>query len=204
MLRITKLLTIGVAAMLGASCAGPSTTVDAVWTSPTARQQPRLHKVVTIFLSEDMTMRHAGEDQLARELAATGVQATPGYTIFGDVPQDKNDVAAMKARLRSMGYDGVVTLRIVDREQNVESTPSTFDTYWGYWGHSYYGYGYGSPGYLYTETTYRVEAAAYSLNTGELVWSGLTKTIDPDDMHDLIDDTTEVIAGELHRRGLSG
>jgi hypothetical protein len=206
MLPINKLMTFAVAAALGLSCAGPSTTVDAVWTSPTARAQPRLQKVVTIFLSENLTMRHAGEDRLARDLAMTGVQATPGYKIFGDRAQDKGDIEAMKTQLRSMGYDGVVTMRIVDREQTVESTPSSFDTYWGYWGHGYYGggYGYGWPGYVYTETTYRLEAAAYSLNTGELVWSQLTSTVDPDDMDELIEDTTEVIAGDLRRRGLSG
>lgn len=202
MLHLHKLMTFAVAALLAASCAGPSTTVDAVWTSPSARAQPPLKRVVTVFRSNDITTRHAGEDQLARELYSRGVQATPSYTIFGDDPKNMTDLETMKTRLRAMGFDGVVTMRVVDKETNLESVPGTFDTYWGYWGDPYWGYGY--PGYLYTETTYRTEAAAYSLATGQLVWSGLMSTVDPDNTRELIDKPSEIVAGELAGRGIAG
>lgn len=155
-----------------------------------------------MFRSQDVTMRHAGEDQLARELYARGVQATPSYTIFGDDAKNMNDLDAMKTRLRAMGYDGIVTMRVVDKEQNLESVPGSFDTYWGYWGDPYWGYGY--PGYVYTETTYRTEAAAYSLATGQLVWSGLMSTVDPDNAQELINKPSEIVAGELAGRGIAG
>lgn len=201
MLRLQKFMTLALAAGMVAACAGPQTTLDNEWMSPAARQQPPLKKVATIFLSPNQTMRHSGEDQLARDLYQTGVQATPGYMIFGDNPQDL-DLESMKAKLRQMGYDGVVTLRVVDRQQDVESVPATFDYYWGYWGPSYYGTYW--PGYTYTETVYRLEAAAYSLRTGQLVWSGLTKTVDPSSAHDLVGQTSEVVASQLVKRGLSG
>jgi hypothetical protein len=130
------------------------------------------------------------------------VEATPAYSIFGDAAQN-TDLESIKDTLRNMGYDGVVTMRIVDREHNVQSVPGTFDLYWGYWGPSYWGTTYW-PGYVYTETIYRVESAAYSLRTGQLVWSALTKTVDPTSPNELLHGTTNVIAGELTRRGLAG
>jgi hypothetical protein len=188
--------------LLVAACAGPSTTIDQVWTAPRAQGERPLHRVVTIFISNDTTMRHAGEDQLARQLAATGVQATPGYAVFGDQPTNLQNIEALKADLRNRGYDGVVTMRIVGREQEVNAVPSSFDWYWGYWGPWYYG-AY-SPGYVYTETIYRLESAAYSLDTGRLVWSALTKTTDPSSAHQLVGDTSQIVANQLAQRGLTG
>jgi hypothetical protein len=201
LMTLRRVIALGFSAVLAAAC-GPTTTIDQVWQSGVATTEPPLEKVATLFISDNTTMRHAGEDQLARQLIAQGVQATPGYAIFGD--GKVKDLEAMKVQLRQMGYDGVVTMRIVDREQVVESTPATFDGYWGYWGAGYWGPGVYSPGYVYTETIYRIESAAYSLQSGRLVWSALTKTVDPDSAHDLVEDTTEIIAGQLAKRGLAG
>lgn len=193
---------------LATACAGPSTTVDQVWTSPAARAEPPLQKVVTIFIADNLTMRHEGEDQLARDLAARGVQATPAYAIFRNGAETERDLPAMKAKLRDMGYDGVVTMRVVDREQQLESVPGTFDTYWGYWGRGYWGgpgyWGGYSPGYVYTETIYRLETAAYSLRDGRLLWSAVTRTVDPANADEMVEETTQIIAGQLTGSGLAG
>lgn len=186
---------------LAAACAGPSTTIDQTWTSPQARTQPPLQKVVTIFVSDNVTMRHSGEDRLALELTARGVEATPGYVIFRNGASNIRDLDAMKQRLRQLGYDGVVVMRIVDREQQIESVPATFDSYWGYWGPGYWGPGYWGgtswPGYLYTETVYRLETAAYSLRDGQLLWSAVTSTVDPSNPNQLLAETTELVATRL-------
>jgi hypothetical protein len=190
---------LGALAIAVVAACGPSTTIEQAWTTPKVATQPRLEKVVTMFISNNLTMRHAGEDRLAADLAAHGISATPSYLIFGDQPT--SNLPAVRERLRQMGYDGVVTMRIVDREQGVDYTPSTFDGYWGYWG-GYYGYAgyYGT----YTYDIYRLETAAYSLATNQLVWSALTKTVDPDSAHKLLDSTSKVVATQLARNGLAG
>jgi hypothetical protein len=197
-----RVCVIALAGIAAGACA-PSTTIDQAWMAPTARQQPPLQRVVTMFISENMTLCHSGEDELARELAKRGVRATPAYMIFSDGAQNVRDVEPLKARLRQLGYDGVVTMRVVDREQQIGSVAGTFDGYWGYWGPGYWGGAYW-PGYVYSETIYRVEAAAYSLRTGQLVWSAITRTTDPSSAHQLVDDTTEIVAGQLTRNGLAG
>lgn len=200
-LRIHKLIAVALAGVTAVACA-PSTTIDQVWTSPTARSQPPLRRVVTVFISNDTTMRHRGEDRLARELARMGVEATPGYAVLGDGPQNMMDLESLKSKLRALGYDGVVTLRVVDREQDIESVPGTFHGYWGYWGTGYWGSSW--PGYVYTETIYRLEAAAFDLRTGRLVWSATTETVDPESGRELVDETTEIVAGQLTLQGLAG
>jgi hypothetical protein len=161
--------------------------------------QPPLRKVVTWFSGDSVTMRHAAEDRLATALITQGVSATPGYAVLGDRPMDLDTV---KANLRQQGYDGIVTMRIIDREYQIETTPSTIDGYWGYWPYPAYGWGYS--GYTYTTTIYRVETAAYALTNDRLVWSAITKTVDPSNSGDLIGKTSKIVASRLTHSGLAG
>jgi len=190
-----KLVALALAAVAAAACT-PATTLEQTWTTPAARTSAPLTSIVTVFNSDNETIRRAGEDQLARDLRKKGVSATPSYAVIG--PNESVDSEATKSRLLSMGFDGMVVMKIVDRYQELEYSPSTFDYGWGYgWG---YGYGYGAP---YTETVVRVETRAYSLRTNQLVWSALTRT-EGDDAAELIDDTSSVVAGALTDRGLAG
>jgi hypothetical protein len=197
-ISLTRLAAVAIFAF--AAC-GPTTTIEQTWTSPAARIQPPLRTVVTVFFSGNTTIRHAGEDQLARDLMARGVRATPSYLIFHD--EELGDLDAVRAKLRGMGYDGVVTMRVVDRYQELEVMPPTFDGYWRF-AHPYFSSPWFYPsGYAYTETVVRVETSAYSLRTGRLVWSALTRTYG-DSARRLIDDTSRVISSQLIRRGLAG
>lgn len=191
-------ITAGVLAL--AAC-GAATSIEQEWTTPSPQARVPLQRVVTVFVSDNVTMRRAAEDQLARNLAMRGVQATPSYAILGEQELESTDAA--RSKLRDLGFDGVVVMRIVDREQQLEYIPPTFDGYWGYWG-AYPGYAVGWGGYPYTETIYRLETAAYSLRSNQLVWSALTRTVDPENTRTLIDDTTQVVASELAERGLAG
>jgi hypothetical protein len=176
---------------------GSSTNIDRTWTAPRAEVKP-LQKVVTVFISNDTTLRHSGEDQLVRDLRARGVDATPAYAVLGD--EKISDVKSVKSKLRERGFDGVVTMRVIDRDTGFETAPATFEGYWGYWG----GIGYSNYSDVYVTTVYRLETAMYSLDSGRLIWSALTRTVDPDSANQLLRETTKVIASEVTQRGLAG
>lgn len=178
-----------IVALVVAAC-GSATKVEKTWRAPPVAGAQPMSNVVTLFTSEepDVSVRRNAEDQLARQLISRGLRATPSYMILGE--RDITDLPAARAQLRSMGYDGVVTMRIVDREQELDYAPS------GYWGGTW-GYPYYSGGYAFLETTYRVETVAYSLANDQIVWSALVRTTDPEDTGDLIEDTSEAVAGEL-------
>jgi len=196
---VNKLIAMTIGVLVAAGC-GSSTNLEQTWTTPVARTQPPLQNVVTVFFSDNVTIRRAGEDHLAADLLGKGVRATPSYAVLqnGELSQ----LETVKSKLTSMGYDGMVTMRIVEKHHELEYLPPTFDGYWGYAYPYFFAPGIYSPGYLYTETVVRVETAAYSLRTGQLVWSALTKTIG-DDADKLIHETSRVIAGELTKKGLA-
>ncbi len=199
---LIRVLVISLVAAAFAACE-PSTTLEQVWRAPiTQYQQPPLQRVVTVFIGENESMRRSAEDQLARDLLKRGVQATPAYAVLST--EERKNLDAAKQKMRSMGFDGLVTMRIVDREQDLEYAPGYWGGDWG-WGGYYGGWGgWYSPGYAYTETLYRIETNAYSLRTNQLVWAALTRTTDPANARQLINETTDVVAGQLTERGLAG
>ena len=203
---------IGLVALgLFAAC-GPATTLEAGWTSRAAYTEPPMAKVVAAFPADNMTIRRSGEERLARELAAKGVVATPAYAVLSDdetqtlattVGRGEQITPPVAAKLKALGYDGIVTMRIVDREQDLNYSPPAYPG-WGYWGYGYGGYWDYGGGYAYTTTIYRLETNAYSLRTNQVVWTGLVKSTDPDTAHQLVGEATHVVASQLAKNRLAG
>ena len=195
-------LSLLVAAILVGACAGPSTMIEQTWTAPGAGPARFAH-VVALYDGEDGTVRRSAEDRLARELAARGVKATPAYAVL--TTAELASLEGAKATLRAAGYDGLVVMRMLQHDTQLGYMPGTFDAYWGAgWPHYGYGYayGYGSPGYLYPELVVRVETTAYALADNRLVWSTMSRTIDPENTGALVEEVTELVANELGRRGV--
>ena len=186
------LLCLAALAWLAAGC-GSSTKVEAAWTAPNA-QALAMRNVVTVCFS-DGVIRRAVEDEMARRLAAAGIRATPSYALLSD--QELEDQGLARGKLVAAGFDGVVALRLVSREQEVHYIPPTFDDYWGPgWGWAY------DPGYVASDTVVRVETSAYSLPSDRLVWSAITRTVDPDSPREGIDQVTTVATRELQKQGV--
>jgi hypothetical protein len=167
-------------------------SIDSTWRAPSA---PELTNVVALAPVRDGAMRRTAEDKLAHQLAEHGVRAVPAYTVVTDQERDNRD--AMIATLRADGFDGVVTMRLVGAHQRLAYYPA-FDQYWGYaWG-PYWG------GTLVPETVLRIEVNAYSLATKQLVWSAMSKSVDPADSSQAIHDVSKVVAERLARDRVIG
>jgi len=189
--RVATLL-LGIAVAMGFAACGGSTTIEQSWKAPNLAPS-NLRNVVTVYISRDETIRRTVEDSMAQKLAHLGVRAIPAYSVLSDDELKDRDRA--KAKLVAGGYDGVVALRLVGKETKLVATPSTYDGYWGTaWPGAY------DPGYLSTETVVRVETKVFSFADNKLVWSGLSKTVDPNTISSAIDDVTKVVAQALEKQ----
>ncbi len=185
--------------VVATGCAGTTTTIEQSWAAYDIGHQ--FHHVVALYDAQDGAIRRSAEDRLVRMLATQGVSATPSYAILSGNEQQHLDVAKLKAR--AAGYDGLVAMRVIDKTENVEVTPGFGWDYGGFGG--YWGYGGGWPyydPYVYTELVVRVETTAYSLVDNKLVWSAVSKTVDPGNTNDLVNGVTNLVAIELSRRGV--
>jgi|MudIll2142460700_1097286.scaffolds.fasta_scaffold21730_3 hypothetical protein len=167
-----------------------STTIEQSWRAPDVKLEA-LRNVVTVYIAPDGSIRRTIEDEMASKLARKGIRATPMYTVMSE--DDMLDRDRAKARLIAAGFDGVVAIRLVSKE----SFASSFDDYWGSAWPSMY-----DPNYAFTEVVVRVETNVYSLASDELLWSALSRTIDPASSRTVVDEVTTLVAGELSTHGV--
>jgi hypothetical protein len=167
-----------------AACAS-SATIESTWHAPSS---PQLTNVVTLSAVRDAGLRRNAEDSLAQQLSQHGVRAVPGYTVLSD--QDLGDSAQIASRLRARGFDGVVAMRLVSANQQLTVQPG-FGPYWGT--------AWGMGGAVMPETVVRIEVNAYSLANDQLVFSAMSKSVDPESARQLISSVSKVTTDRLAR-----
>lgn len=198
-------LTMMLAASLGA-CA--TSRIENSWVEPTATAKSfALKKVLVVALARDGAIRRSTEDALARSIGAgpsgkSGqLVAEPSYRLLND--SELIDVAAAREKVEAAGYDGVVLIRFVSSHQEVTVDPPSYRG--GFWGA---GYGYGGrvmmydPGTVQTDTILKLQINIYSLAEQKLLWSGVSRTLNPSNIEKLVDGVAQAVREDLHERGL--
>jgi protein-S-isoprenylcysteine O-methyltransferase Ste14 len=193
--------TLFVASVLSGPLACAGTRIETQWKDPAATSEAlAFRKVVALAQVEDETTRRAAEDELARVLAAgpkaqaRGMQALPAYPLIETA--ELGDVAAMRAQVEGAGFDGAVVMRLVSDEERVTYVPGRYETMWGRVVSS-------DPGYTTVDRIVRVETRLYSIAQGKLLWSGVSRSFNPRDLADLVDEVAHAVGAELEAQGLA-
>lgn len=194
-----------VAAVLLAGCA--TSRIENVWVEPTATPGSfRFKQVLAVALARDGAIRRAAEDALDSTLTGSPrgqsgeLVVHPSYTLLD--PREFGDVDAARAKVEAAGYDGVVLLSFVSTQQRVTVDPPHYVG--GFWG--YYGYGGRAmvydPGSVRTDTILRLQVSVHSLAEGKLLWSGVSRTMNPREIEKLVVDVAGAVRDDLQKRGL--
>jgi hypothetical protein len=205
-------LRIGLTLALALSAVGCATSkIESVWVEPTATQQSftRLNKVLVVAMAKDGAIRRATEDAMDTAISSgprgqSGqLVAHPSYTMLSEAELGNREAA--KKKVEAAGYDGAVLMNFVSSQQKVTVTPPTY--HGGFWGgYGRYGYGGGAmiydPGSVRTDTIVKLQVSIYSLAEDKLLWSGVSRTLNPSEIQKLITGVTQAMAGDLKKRGL--
>ena len=206
MKNLSRWIGVSLTALVIGALACTSTTFVSTWSAPDAKPV-RLagKKVVAVFLTKTGTVRRRAEDAMVRELSARGAQGVPSYSVLSE--DEAKDPEGAKAKLSSLGFEGAVVMRVVGRESDVDYMPGGavwvgphYHHFWGYWG-----WGWGTvwePGYLRVEKVVKVETLVYSVTQDELIWAGVSKTVDPSHVDDLVSDLAKAITDQMAKAGL--
>jgi hypothetical protein len=159
-------------------------------------------KVAALVITSDQNLQVSGEENLARELAARGIQSVATYRM---VPREEL-VSAERARpwFERAGIEGVVSLRPVSAKTQTSYTPtvwaqSSYSTLWGY-----YGYGWTSiAGVTREDTTLVVESLIYSVPLNKLLWAGVSRTTNPKQVPAFVKALVAETVKEMRKQGLS-
>ncbi len=184
-----------IAVLITASCT--ATKITSSWREPDkALTISKLNKVLVVALFNNETNRRKAEDQMAVYLNGKGVVS---YNYFSDKFDRKNE-QVIRENITADGFDGAVTMRLIDVEKETIYLPSNQTLYPGYLRnfHSYYyrNYAYYQQDYYRTTRIYTVESNVYSIKDNKIIWTGITTTTDPEGVDKLTGEIAQVVYKE--------
>ncbi len=193
------------AAVALATFACATTTFQTTWRSPDARPLKLSgKKVVGVFVSKDETLRRRAEDAMAREISARGAQGVPAYTVLTDEEVRNRDAA--KAKLEQLGFSGAVVMRVIGTQTRYTYEPAYWSRpYYRHFWAGYWGWGWGTvwePGYLVADKIVSVETLVYSLEQDQLVWAGVSRTVEPTRIDPFIAELAAAVTRQMAKDGL--
>jgi hypothetical protein len=183
-------LLLAFAALVAALAGCATTEITSVWRDEDLNRVP-FRKVLVVFQHPDRGLREA----LERRMAADIPNATPAHAIFSD--EEVRDVEKVKPRVREMGFDSSIVMRLVavDREVSYRpgrmyAVPAPYHGFYGYWG-----YGWRTvyePGYWRTNRVVHMVTNVYSVADDKLVWSSQSETFNPSSLPQAVDEVLRV------------
>jgi len=189
---------------------GKSTKLVMSWKNPRYAPDKKFVRVLALGLSDKTEIRADFEDALAAQLAQTGVTAISGNTILLRPESTKLDLNYLKTQIRENKIDAVVVSRLIKVEKNVTYIPGGpyvspfpyYNTFYGYY-RVVYPVVY-SPDYLKEEKKVRIETNLYSTVSpdGELVWTGVTDTFNPSNVHKTTNGLVKLVVKEMQSEGV--
>lgn len=180
-----------------------STQITSSWRDPNKTVViDKLHKVLVVALFKSETNRRKAEDQMVSYLGGKGIVS---YNYLDDNISTKNE-DAIRDKIRGDGFDGAVTMRLVDVDKEQVYTPGNISTYPSYY-RTFSGYYYRSwsyyrtPGYYSTTKTFKVETNVYSIKEDKIIWSGLTETTNPDGVESMTNEIVKTVYKKMVKEG---
>ncbi len=180
-----------------------STRITSSWREPDKQVSlNNLDKVLVVALFKTETARHKSEDQMVTFLKGKGVAS---YNYLNADFNKKNE-QALREKISKDGFDGAITMRLVDVEK--EKSYITGDEFYPpIYNRNFSGYYsrslpfYAMPEYFATTKTFTVETNVFSIKEDKIIWSGITKSTDPGGINRMMKDIVFVIYKRMVKEG---
>jgi hypothetical protein len=188
------------------SCA--STQLRQTWVNPNV-SNVRIHKVIAIALSKDPARRRMMEASMVEQIRdkTPEVTAIESSTLIPDETLSNED--ELRRVLERADADAELVMRVTNVQRSdlyvpgrTTYVPEYYRTFWGYY--RYWVPVAYEPGYVERQRDVQVETELYVKPGGDLVYSALSRTLNPSSAADLAHDVTGVVAKDLNEKGLLG
>lgn len=141
----------------------------------------KFKQILAMGLINNVTIRQDTETELVHAANDVGLKSTNSMSLFPpELGKPIEDIERVKARLREIGMDGILTVALIDvkAERYVASEVAYepfvyYDRFRNYYYRTYTAVY--KPGYYAQNSEYFLETNFYELTGGSLVWSGRSK-----------------------------
>ena len=188
------------------SCSATTTSIIGEW-QPDNYEKGSIISVMVlgIFSKDKPLLRRNFEDGITQAFLNDGIKATPS---MDHMPYDVTvDSTTLEKYIKDLQVDAVVVSRLisVDQKRDYQSGylyTIPFDYYYGFYGLYYTGIAYAnSSGYLSQDVVVVLETNIYDTKSKELIWSGISETLEPDKASDVIYSFGETLVSKLKKEG---
>jgi hypothetical protein len=183
-----------------------STKITSSWREPDKLvTMDKLHKVLIVALFKDETNSRKAEDQMFEYLEGKGVVS---YSYLNAKINKKNE-EYIRTKIKADGFDGAVTMRLIDVDKDKTYIPGSIATYPMFYRNfsGYYSRTWmvnSAPGYYATTRTYIVEVNVYSIKEDKIIWTGITESTNPDAVKKMTAEIAKVIYKKMLQEGFIG
>jgi len=166
-----------------------------------------------VVISPKMSNRAIIEMAIADAFRAKGIKAMGTFDIFpmaGNKEEigKKMDQEALQLKIRQRvkdaELDGLLIISLLDKNQETHYVGGTSfgisAPVYGYPYYGYYSYAYSNvynTGYYETTTDYFIESNMYDVATEKLIWTGQTKTEDPESVEKEAPELAKILVDEI-------
>ncbi|WP_299819963.1 hypothetical protein [uncultured Pontibacter sp.] len=190
----------------------PTTRITGTWKSPEATSKP-FNKIVVAALTDNVRARETVEADMQAQFQARGLAVTKSIDLFPPNAASKNgpDVDLLLDRLKDDGYDGIMTIALIDEKTETRYVPGTQGyapmTRFGWYGRfrGYYSYWYPTlydPGYYTEDKVYFLETNLYDEATENLVWSAQSQSYSPSSLRKASEKLAEITVNRMSQDGI--
>jgi hypothetical protein len=173
-----------------------STHIVNVWRNPNFAGPIEFKKILAVAIHPDGTTRRIAEDEMVRQIGPQ--RCVAGYQVLDE--GDRADATKLLAKAKSLGVDGLITIRILSIRTESTWQPSMGPT--GFAGYYNGAVMVAAPGYLEVDHTVRVETRIYSVSDETLIWSGLSDTVDVPNIDKAVKEIANAVRDELRKEKL--
>jgi hypothetical protein len=223
----TRIVAAIAALLIGLLAGCKSTTLESSWKAPEVGSI-KFTKVLVVGIAPVDSLRRPLEDAIKAEI--TRIPAVTSYELL-PATADQVDPKKIAAVIKTNGIDGIIVMRMIAFEDNVEYHPGgmvpvmdqSFYSYYtpGYALSPYYrgvgaygaGYGYGAgymgptayeyvPPSVTTDHVMSIETNIYDGKDGKLIWTGLSRSVNPNESDNMIAEIAGVVKAKLREQQL--
>jgi len=205
----TKACTIILAALPTIILMNSCTSTDHVrdWSASDAYKR-NFEKVMIMGLVNKVSLRNDIEYELVDAAHKIGLKATNSMAMFPpELGKPFDDTERIKVRLQEAGFDGILTVALIDYTAERYVRPEKkyvpmvyYDQFTNYYYRTevlVY-----KPGYFSLQTKYFLETNLYEIKGGKLVWSGRSYIFNPQDVERFVPKYAKKLFKELLTAGV--
>ena len=167
-----------------------TTRMTASWSNPEFAA-PRFEKIVVAGVIDNVAARRSLELEVVSELKKKGINAVPAFNVFRPGYLESNpDPTDIQLKLADNAIDGAIVLAVLDIKEEEYYVPGSttyqprmnYNMWWDYYYTTYNRID--NPGYYAQSTEVYVESQLYDVASGDVVWTGQSRTADPTSITD--------------------